>query len=1010
MSSKKSFTQKIALWMAMAAIVMTNAAPGVLAASMYLQDNPNLRKGCPGEINVMLDTAGQPISVADAIITYSSSDLTVNSINNASAFQAVARAIIDASTIDFSAMSFVGPFFTGNGAFAILDVDVPLTASSATLTFDKNYGITSLAAYDGANYLTSATDKTFTFQDRYNLDIDGGFCDPDLIPPQVTLILPSNGSGGNDLDTNIVFSLQDNRAGVDINTLSYKIAGVSYTETSSQTSYSESGGVYSVTTDPNSDFSEGQKVNVEVYICDKNTTPSANCHTWNGYFYAYTPPPPDPVCGDGIVTYSVGEQCDDGNTEDGDGCSALCLLEVEVVECPPCEECICEECPPCPICEVVVHEAAEEDVDEISDEIKTSISGCTREEVVLEIIEEFDIAERYSAYDKKCLDDIEHCMLPFLIHSAYENADPTNDRYYPDVYLKGERAEPLLKDDAGATTKKYKDAIHLATRTGMIHGFYEDTINLSPFRPEWNMTRMQIIKVLNWAVLGQQWEYEEEYIAKIGGEANLQNVKTLASDLTAWWYPRYYNLACEEGVFSCDPNKSFGAETVCDPTWKRNIVAKYKVFYKRSDDDGGFGDSDNDTIIDRDEKYIFYTDPTLKDTDDDNIDDGDEVTLYNTNPLLNDTDNDGLDDGDEVLKYKTSPLKQDTDGDEVPDGIEIELGTDPLDPKSFPTDANGNGINDDWEVKYGISPQNGSDDTDNDGLSDLLEYRYGTDPLNPDTDSDGISDADEVLVYGTDPLVATNLNKLGVVITNIADGMILTDVRPFIQGFAPKVDMEVDVFLRNEFGHEVILGRTITDVNNAWVFTPDFDLLDGEFFLLAKGLDPESKQVLSSPLIKVTLDSSLQVDDPLPERLANKTITEEVLLEGLRVDISDSKPILIGRTGFKNRVIATWQSVIGTSAIVADLAGGEFRIEAPKELPFGEHTVSVYSIRESDQAVSKVIILNFKVSEPISSVLRGVAFGEEMGFPNYVWFIIIFGGGGLIAFGIWFDRRKRGKK
>ncbi|MBA4336617.1 hypothetical protein C0416_02475 [bacterium] len=1018
MISKQSFTHKIAVWAAMAGIVFTSTAPSVLAASMYLQDNPNLRKGCPGEINVMLDTAGQEISVVDAYINYNASNLTVNDVNQLSPFQALAKRNLS-PFLDFTTFTF-GPYFNGNKAFATLSVNVPLTASNVSLSFDDSKSLAAFTDSGSANYLSSTTDKTFTFKNRYNPEIGDGFCDPDTMAPNVSLIIPANGSGGNPIDTNIVFSLQDNRAGVDISTLSYKIGSAAYTETSTQTSYAESaGGVYSVTTNPDSNFSEGQRVPVEVYICDKNTDPNVNCTTWNGYFYIFAPPPPDPECGDGIVTWSNAEQCDDGNKIDGDGCNSVCLLEVEVVECP-----VCEECEPCEetVCEETVCEpteelkpAAEEELaegeyPEVDEEISTAVPGCTRQEVALEVIKEFDIASRYSVYDKKCSEDIESCMLPFLVHSAYDNADPVNNRYYPDVYLSGERAEPLLKDDAGATTKEFKDAIHFATRVGMIHGFYEDTINLSPFRPEWNMTRMQIVKVLNWAVFGQQWEYEEEYVAKVGGEANLKNVKKLAADLTEWWYPRYYNLACEEGVFACDPARSMGAEAVCDPTWKRDIIAKYKVFYKQNQNqlDSGFDDSDGDTITNRDEQYVFYTNQTLKDTDNDKLDDGDEVIKYKTNPLLTDTDNDGLDDGLEITKHKTNPLKADTDEDEVPDGIEIALGTDPLNRMSFPTDANGNGISDEWEIRYGISPQNGSDDTDRDGLSDLLEYRYGTDPTSVDTDGDGLSDADEVMLYGSDPLKVTSTKDLGVVITNIADGMILTDVRPFIQGFAPKVGMEVTIFLRNEFGHEVMLGKTVTDANNAWVFTPEFDLLDGEFFLLAKGLDPENKKVLTSHLIKVSLNSSLQVDKPQPERLADKTISDEALLKDLRIEISDSKPILIGKAGYKSRVLATWQSVVGTSSIVADLAGGEFRIEAPKELPFGDHKVSVYAIRETDNAVSKVVTLNFKVNEPITSVLRGVAFGQEMGLPNYVWFGIFLGGGALIVFGIWYDRMKRG--
>jgi cysteine-rich repeat protein len=35
-----------------------------------------------------------------------------------------------------------------------------------------------------------------------------------------------------------------------------------------------------------------------------------------------------PVCGDGLINPAAGEQCDDGNAVNGDGCSAQCQLEV----------------------------------------------------------------------------------------------------------------------------------------------------------------------------------------------------------------------------------------------------------------------------------------------------------------------------------------------------------------------------------------------------------------------------------------------------------------------------------------------------------------------------------------------------------------------------------------------------------------------------------------------------------------------------------------------------------
>lgn len=43
-------------------------------------------------------------------------------------------------------------------------------------------------------------------------------------------------------------------------------------------------------------------------------------------------------------------------------------------------------------------------------------------------------------------------------------------------------------------------------------------------------------------------------------------------------------------------------------------------------------------------------------------------------------------------------------------------------------------------------------DTDGDELSDTREQELGTDPRNPDTDADGLTDGEEVLKYGTNPL------------------------------------------------------------------------------------------------------------------------------------------------------------------------------------------------------------------------------------------------------------------
>ena len=90
----------------------------------------------------------------------------------------------------------------------------------------------------------------------------------------------------------------------------------------------------------------------------------------------------------------------------------------------------------------------------------------------------------------------------------------------------------------------------------------------------------------------------------------------------------------------------------------------------------------------------------------------------------------------------------------------------------------------DIEVEVG----DGTDvDTDGDGLSDFDEvYVYGTDPLNPDTDGDGCSDGDEVLVFGTDPLDPTDCGD-GLGDTDLAPD---TDVDPADTDTTPDPDTD----------------------------------------------------------------------------------------------------------------------------------------------------------------------------------------------------------------------------
>ncbi len=69
-------------------------------------------------------------------------------------------------------------------------------------------------------------------------------------------------------------------------------------------------------------------------------------------------------------------------------------------------------------------------------------------------------------------------------------------------------------------------------------------------------------------------------------------------------------------------------------------------------------------------------------------------------------------------------------------------------------DRDGDGMQDDWEVSFGLNPfdpGDGNEDYDNDGLLNREEFFLSTNPTNPDTDGDGMQDGAEVQA-GLDPI------------------------------------------------------------------------------------------------------------------------------------------------------------------------------------------------------------------------------------------------------------------
>lgn len=175
-------------------------------------------------------------------------------------------------------------------------------------------------------------------------------------------------------------------------------------------------------------------------------------------------------------------------------------------------------------------------------------------------------------------------------------------------------------------------------------------------------------------------------------------------------------------------------------------------------------DTDDDGLTDGAEIYTTHTNPFSADSDGDELRDGDEVFVYSINATFFDTDHDGLIDGIEVLVTNTDPLDPDENNDGVLDGKTFDYDNDTISDYDeiyiygtsvTSPDTDGDSLPDAWEILYNSTEPcrfDSNADPDGDNLTNLMELLHQTNPDLNDTDGDGLSDGEEVLIYGTDPL------------------------------------------------------------------------------------------------------------------------------------------------------------------------------------------------------------------------------------------------------------------
>lgn len=445
-----------------------------------------LIKGCPSTIEIKLNTGGESVLAGDTKFSLTG-DAVINNVAIGSILPMQTYNQVDGKQIKLSGARFPNTGgFNGIGTLGTINITPSASANSISVTFSPDIVLdNNIVNGDIENVLKTVTNATYTVRDKYNSEIDGGFCTPDITAPVFTMSEPLPNSKNNPANTNITFGISDNRSGVNISTLQFTING----STPSDPIITQSNGVYQIIVNPNSDFPLGSQVDVNlIKVCDND----GNCLNNQAYSFRIAPPA---SCGDGVVdsgeecdngaangnmnvctssctTAKCGdgyiwwgnEECDDGNAIGGDGCSSTCELEgpstttvvvteyqtaeqQQQVECP-----VCPECPECPVCEEIVRveyiQAEEVSKEEQDTAVETATIVLRETETIVKTEYIINTENKCDAFnfeidsDKDGLSDKMECYLGTDINNPDTDGDSCIDSSEVNQFM----TNPLIED------------------------------------------------------------------------------------------------------------------------------------------------------------------------------------------------------------------------------------------------------------------------------------------------------------------------------------------------------------------------------------------------------------------------------------------------------------------------------------------------------------------------------------------------------------------------------------
>ncbi|MBT6068308.1 hypothetical protein HOG48_00985 [Candidatus Peregrinibacteria bacterium] len=372
------------------------------------------------------------------------------------------------------------------------------------------------------------------------------------------------------------------------------------------------------------------------------------------------------------------------------------------------------------------------------------------------------------------------------------------------------------------------------------------------------------------------------------------------------------------------------------------------------------------------------------DADNDGLTNAEELAA-GTDPKENDSDNDGLADA-----VDPDPLNSDSDGDLIPDGEDSapetadanEDGISDAAEKNFKlevaipgisraADTDNNGVADIIDKKIeentGHKIETSFEDTSGDGASDALKAKMGLSPTKNNNASKEFTDAETIIGYKniSKKTAATKTIKTNVKtrVINYNAGDVTTDQTPFFQGNAPEGSTVAFFYKDYRTGKIKLLGKVTAGAKNKFVMESR-ELPYGTYEIFTRTFDPKGAEIDLTKKIPITIAAEIPGID--------KKDLEKPSIIALNAQ-PDEPTVAKGYTVPGNIVIAEWQSLILSSAVIAD-QDGYYEIATPKEgLEAGEdHTLWLYSMDPETKIKSENAKVEFSVAESTSVTILNI--------------------------------------